>query len=99
MTTQGQRLLDHPDDGGFPPGMCDGCYWKSSDDGTWHIVTPNGLHGWLRNHKVVENADGTITVPLSDDGKANSILVSDGPGKGDGLSWHGAIEQGVWRQC
>lgn len=93
---QGKRLPDKYYDGCFPPDMCDGCCWRSLDDGTWHIVTPNGLHGWLRNHKVVENSDGTITVPLLDGGRANSILVSGGA---DGLSWHGSIERGVWKSC
>lgn len=90
------RLADRHHDGNFPVGMCDGCCWRSLDDSTWHIVTPNGLHGWLRNHKVVVNEDGTITVPLTDGGKANSILVSGGA---DGLSWHGSIERGVWVSC
>lgn len=62
-----------------------GDYWKSTDDGTWHIVTPNGLYGWLRSHKVIEHDDGTITVPLTDDkGNDNAIMVGNGT-----KSWRG----------
>lgn len=92
----GTRLPDRHHDGNFPDGMCDGCYWRSLDDGTWHIVTPNGLHGWLRNHMVLLSPDGTITVPLTWLSSANSILVSGGA---DGLSWHGSIERGEWVSC
>ncbi len=93
---QGRRLPDMADDHVLPSQIQDGDYWKSLADGSWHVVTPNGLWGWLKNHKVVENVDGSITVPLSDGGKANSILVSNGTGN---KSWHGCIENGVWREC
>lgn len=55
----------------------------------WHGLTPNGLLSGLRNHKVVEHEDGTITV-------SPSILTSMGS---DGPSWHGYLERGVWREC
>ena len=72
-----------------------GDYWKA-DDG-WHVVTPNGLLGWIKNHHVVEHGDGTITVPLhGPGGGANSILVSDGSGN---KSWHGWIDKGEWKVC
>jgi hypothetical protein len=47
---------------------------------------PTGLCANLANHQVTENADGTITV-------SPSILVSDGQGD----SWHGYLEKGIWR--
>lgn len=73
-----------------------GDYWRA-DDGTWYVVTPNGLRGWLKNHYVIEHGDGTVSVPLlNPNGGANSILVSNGSGN---KSWHGSIDHGVWVPC
>lgn len=82
-----------------PPNSWDGeCpfqagdYWKA-DDG-WHICTPNGLLGWLKNHHVEEHEDGTITV-IGGPWGSNSILVNgDRPN-----AWHGFIERGFWKVC
>lgn len=63
-----------------------GDYYRD-DRGVWSGVTPNGLHGNLANHEVVEHEDGTITV-------SPSILVDNGTG---GQQWHGYLERGVWR--
>jgi hypothetical protein len=57
--------------------------------GHWYATTPNGLFGNLGSHTVVEHEDGTITV-------SPSILVQK---RLDGLSWHGYLERGVWREC
>ena len=68
-----------------------GEYWRDSR-GRWMCCIPIGEEGMLGNlsgHEVVENEDGTITV-------APSILVTGGS---DGLSWHGYLERGVWREC
>lgn len=95
---RGRRRADKPKDD-WHPDCQPGDYWLKAD-GTFHIVTPNGLHGWLKNHKVIVNEDGTITVPLNDNGKANSILVSNGTGiAANKDSWHGSIERGVWIAC
>lgn len=65
-----------------------GEYCFKEGDG-WYGCTPNGLLSTLRNHQVVENGDGTITA-------SPSILTSNGEG---GLTWHGYLEDGVWREC
>jgi len=66
-----------------------GDYGKAID-GTWYAKIPNGphagSHGNLKNHIVTEHEDGTITV-------SPSILVE----YGDGKSWHGYLEKGIWR--
>lgn len=61
------------------------CLWE----GEWYAQTPNDLLSGLRLHKVVENEDGTITV-------SPSILTSSG---NDGHTWHGYLENGIWREC
>lgn len=97
---QGIKLENIVMDEVKPSDILPGSYWKDPTDGIWYIVTPNALWGWLRRHKVIEHEDGTITVPLSDSGKANSILVGNGTGRGaDETSWHGWIDHGVWKEC
>jgi hypothetical protein len=59
-------------------------------DWIWVCTTPNGHHGNLSGHEVVEHEDGTITV-------SPSILISGGPDGGE--LWHGFLEHGVWRSC
>lgn len=54
----------------------------------WWACTPNGLGANLARHTCVANADGTLTV-------SPSILVNEGKEQ----SWHGFLEQGVWREC
>ena len=43
-----------------PPGS----YWRDSA-GVWAVCTPNGRHGSIAKHTVVEHDDGTITVSPS----------------------------------
>lgn len=95
-----------------------GSYWKETEGisaGTWSIVTPNGRHGSIAKHTVVEHEDGTITV-------SPSILVYTVEGRvysaeerarmveltGEEYvqrwergrpGWHGFLERGVWREC
>lgn len=52
----------------------------------WWGKTPNGLLCNLEFHNVVEHEDGTITV-------TPSIQVT----AGNGDTWHGWLEHGVWR--
>lgn len=61
------------------------CHTRSG----WYGMTPNGLLSGLRNHQVVENKDGTVTV-------SPSILTTMG---NDGPSWHGFLRNGVWMEC
>lgn len=70
-----------------------GDYAKASD-GTWWVRVPNGV--WARikpkTHKIVEHADGTITV-------SPSILITqtvDGKTK---QVWHGYLTKGIWKEC
>ncbi len=64
-----------------------GEYGKDSVNGDWYGCPPDTeLLAGLRNHKVVEHEDGTITV-------SPSILVSNHTG-----CWHGYLEQGYWRK-
>ena len=90
-----------------------GDYWKivNDEDGTprhsdepsnltgtcWYVVVPLGGGyglGRLEKHTVREHEDGTITVAPGD-GSSNSILVS----KANGVSWHGYIDHGVFREA
>ena len=74
-----------------------GSFWYQGPLSGWHCVTPNGLHGWLKNHKVIEHEDGMISVlPPGPGEPANSILVGNGTGN---KSWHGFIYHGDWRGC
>ena len=93
---QGRRIDLPPDS--WESGRCPfgpGYFWKD-EKGEWHGVTPNGLLCWLKNHHVVEEADGSITVAPGGGGQSNSILASNGMGN---KSWHGYIENGFWREC
>ncbi len=62
----------------------------TTEDGKkfYYACTPNGLLANLANHNIVENSNGTITV-------SPSILVK----QGDDSSWHGYLEDDVWREC
>lgn len=70
----------------FNYGMKPGDYGKAFD--RWYVMTPNGLCGNVTGHSVIEHEDGTITV-------SPSILVNNGDG---GVSYHGYLEKGVWRE-
>jgi hypothetical protein len=55
--------------------------------GAWYGCTPSGIAGSLRGHDVTEHPDGTITVtPV--------VLFADGNGK----TWYGFLERGVWSE-
>ena len=64
-----------------------GDYWVNRQG--WAAKTPNGLFVNLSKHTVAELENGTITA-------SPSILVNGGA---DGLSWHGFLECGEWREC
>lgn len=63
-------------------------YYEKHPSGVWIVRSPNGLHGTLKKHKVVEHEDGTITV-------SPSILITI-PGRDD-LRYHGFLERGKWQ--
>lgn len=81
---RGQRFTDGAFEGLMPPGG-----YRRDERGVWVICCPNGLHGSLARHEVVEHEDGTITA-------SPSILVTLAH---RGLSYHGYLERGVWREC
>lgn len=68
-----------------------GEYMKSLAQGGWMCCSPpnascpEGAHGNLTRHDVVEHEDGTITV-------TPSILITGGG------SWHGYLTRGVWSE-
>jgi len=88
---QGTRLNDNITK--FNPGE-----YSKHDDGTWWFKTPNGITAHFSSdiHTVIENPNNTITV-------SPSILVTssdpDLTGKYDPRSWHGYLENGIWREC
>ena len=69
-----------------------GAWWPGKP--YWMICTPNGMLGNLLNHKCIEEADGSLTVPSPGPGEpANSILVGD-----DRKSWHGFMKNGYFKE-
>lgn len=79
----GKRLYPTDKDKVFEM-MKPGDYFSLSS-GEFIICTPNNLVASIRNHKVIEHEDGTITV-------SPSILIT-----GTG-TWHGYLEKGIWRE-
>jgi hypothetical protein len=74
-----------------------GDYRRSSEDPTilWCCL-PNGERLRLDGRwRIVDGADGTISVEPAEPGGAHSILVEGGE-HGD---WHGWLVHGVWREC
>lgn len=65
----------------------DGDYGRHPN-GTWFARPPGSQLGNLSAHDVAEHEDGTITV-------SPSILITE---LGDGKTWHGYLERGVWRE-
>jgi hypothetical protein len=65
------------------------CYWKDEETGRWMLYFPSCGVGNLANHKVVENADGTITVSPS--------ILTEGHHKGERTQVHGYFENSKWR--
>lgn len=91
--TPGRRV--YPDSSSVAPDFL--LHLKSGEygrdvDGIWYARPPwEHASGNLRNHTVVEHADGTITV-------SPSILITCYP-DGEPISWHGWLEHGVWREA
>ncbi len=85
---QGRRIF--PDSqGNYPYDQIDaGAYFYWPRGGCWMAVTPNGLATNLKGHTITEHEDKSITV-------GGSIAVNNG----DGLTWHGWLDRGVWREC
>ena len=70
-----------------------GEYGKLGD--TWYCHSPNGHHGNLTNHEIIEHEDGTITVKPS-------ILIGTTDATKERnrvVLFHGFLERGVWREC
>ena len=90
-TMQGKRVADVERPAVSHPILNAGEYRRTFYAGSWHweCCTPNELRGNLDAHQVTEHEDGTITV-------SPSILVET-PGVAD-ATWHGYLEQGVWRE-
>jgi hypothetical protein len=63
------------------------CFWHN---GWWGRVPDDraDMIANLANHKIIDNADGTISV-------TPSILVSSWKG----ISWHGYLTNGQWVVC
>lgn len=69
--------------------LAEGEYGKHPRNGVWYCLPPDFQYtGNLANHTVTEHEDGMITV-------SPSILIKGG----DGSSWHGYLEKGMWRVC
>lgn len=80
----GRRV--YANEAGFITELQAGDYGWSPKFNYWIVATPNNMHGNLKNHKVTEHEDKTITVEPS-------ILVT----QGEREEWHGFLEHGVWR--
>lgn len=94
---QGNRIDAIEGDKGWPfPDLKPGEYGKD-EDGVWYCVPPGSPEGVLgclgdglgnKGHKVTEHEDKSITA-------SPSILISNG----QGWSYHGYLERGIWREC
>lgn len=90
----GNRRPDNTNPYELQPGEYAKCNFNG--EWSWYIKTPNGIGGWLKNHKCIENEDGTLSVLPPGPGEgANSILATDGT---TNATWHGFIYNGVWRE-
>ncbi len=88
---QGQRVY-FKNDNQWEHDWQQGDYGKNKD-GIWFCRPPIvgfGV-GCLSNHNVIEHENGTITV-------SPSILIT-GHKDGHPVTWHGYLEQGIWRMC
>ena len=97
---QGRRRYPPDPTEDFPNPIPDDCqpgdYWIDQATQVWYCQCPNGLFGSLEKHQVTEHEDRTITV-------SPSILVKIADSRSEGIhersrSWHGYLEQGVWRE-
>lgn len=89
---QGKRVADFTEGHLLKPGEY--CKYPEAREDTWWpgkpyfiLCTPNGMLGSLVNHQVTEYQDGTITA-------SPSILTTT-----EDKSWHGYLENGIWREC
>ena len=64
------------------------CEWTAFQ-GVWYVRTPNGILTSLMNHTIITYSDGEITV-------IPDIKCDAGR---DGLSWHGFLKNGSWREA
>lgn len=73
--------------------LAPGDYGKHPFNGVWYCRAPVEGHmtANLERHDVIEHADGTITV-------SPSILITK-PMNGLNRTWHGFLENGIWREC
>lgn len=109
--TPGRRRDDVPF-GELPDDPLPGDYWRyltpdgstlmlvdrpgNLTRGAWGFCAPGGCGiGTLMAHTVREDEDGVATIAPGD-GSSNSVLIYGG---GDGRSWHGYLDHGVWREC
>lgn len=92
MTVVGRRIDTIPgEESQYLLQMAPGDYGKGLD-GRWYSRPPwKHAAGCLAKHNVIEHDDGTITV-------SPSILITCWP-DGEPVSWHGYLENGVWREC
>lgn len=61
-------------------------YWECRPPGD----LPETVQGSLKNHKIEEHEDGTIT--------ATPSLLIETTWAGEEISWHGYLEHGEWRE-
>jgi len=87
-TTQGRRV--YPIDEAIFPLDGPGTYGKDAEGSWWvHVPIEGATGARISLHTVTEHEDGTITV-------SPSILMNFGR---RGVTWHGYLERGVWREC
>lgn len=66
------------------------CYWYDTEHEVWYVYFPRCGAGSLRNHKVTENSDGTITVTPS--------ILTTAHDEGVARTRHGYLTAGKWRE-
>ncbi len=92
---KGRRVYPREDGGLY---LAEGDYGYDPRAGCWECRPPGCHAGSLRDHRVTEHEDGTITV-------SPSILLYDADELGPRsmaerrVVWHGFLERGVWRQA
>lgn len=87
MEQKGRRV--YPNDKG-ELFLAEGDYGFDSRIGKWECRPPGCHAGTLSQHEVVVNPDGTITV-------SPSIVLEDVDEKGEKKTWHGWLQEGVWK--
>lgn len=86
--TQGRRVYIEPEQ--VVPLEQAGDYGQDHD-GVWWAWAPckGASQARISLHDITEHEDGTITA-------SPSILMNFGA---HGVTWHGFLEHGVWREC